>query len=64
MKTSVYANLQKKIITVTLLVSFAPLIILGTTMYYQFALICKDKTEEQIKYRASAQAKAIDLFLK
>lgn len=64
MKSSVYANLQKKIITVTLLVSFAPLIILGTTMYYQFALICKDKTEEQIKYRASAQAKAIDLFLK
>jgi len=64
MKTSVYANLQKKIITVTLLVSFAPLIILGTTMYYQFGLICKDKTEEQIKYRASAQAKAIDLFLK
>jgi two-component system NtrC family sensor kinase len=64
MKSSVYANLQKKIITVTLLVSFAPLIILGTTMYYQFGLICKDKTEEQIKYRASAQAKAIDLFLK
>jgi two-component system NtrC family sensor kinase len=64
MKSSVYANLQKKIITVTLLVSFAPLIILGTTMYYQFGLICKDKTEEQIKYRASAQAKALDLFLK
>jgi two-component system NtrC family sensor kinase len=64
MKSSVYANLQKKIITVTLLVSFAPLILLGVTMYYQVALMCKDKTEEQIKYRASAQAQAIDLFLK
>ncbi len=64
MKSSVYASLQKKTITVTLLVSFAPLILLGVTMYYQVALMCKDKTEEQIKYRASAQAKAIDLFLK
>jgi len=64
MKSSVYANLQKKIITVTLLVSFAPLIILGVTMYYQVAKMCTDKTEEQIKYRAGAQAQAIDLFLK
>ncbi len=64
MKSSAYANLQRKIITVTLLVSFAPLIILGVTMYYQVALMCKDKTEEHIKYRARAQAQAIDLFLK
>ncbi|MBW1702413.1 MAG: sensor histidine kinase [Deltaproteobacteria bacterium] len=64
MKTSLYTNLQRKIITITLLVSFAPLFILGATMYYQFSVLSKDKTEEQIKYRARAQAQAIDLFLK
>ena len=64
MKTSLYTNLQRKIITLTLLVSFSPLIILGVTMYYQFSVLSKDKTEEQIKYRARAQAQAIDLFLK
>ena len=64
MKTSLYTNLQRKIIGITLMVSFAPLIILGVTMYYQFAKTCKDKTEEQIKYRALAQAESVDLFLK
>jgi len=64
MKTSIYKNLQRKIIFITLLVSFTPLIGLGTTMYYQFAKTCKHKTEEQITYRARAQAEAVDLFLK
>jgi two-component system NtrC family sensor kinase len=64
MKTSVYINLQRKIIAVSLLVSFAPLILLGATIYYQFSKTCKDKIEEQIKYRARAQAEAVDLFLK
>jgi len=64
MKTSLYTNLQRKIIGITLVVSFAPLIILGVTMYYQFAKTCKNKTEEQIKYRALAQAESVDLFLK
>lgn len=64
MKTSVYRALQNKIITITLLVSFAPLIILGATIYYQFERMHKDKIEEQIRYRASAQAEAVDLFLK
>jgi two-component system NtrC family sensor kinase len=64
MKTSLYANLQKKIIIITLLVSLAPLIILGVTMYYQFSQTCRDKIEEQIRYRSGAQAEAVDLFLK
>jgi two-component system NtrC family sensor kinase len=64
MKTSIYSSLQKKIIVITLVVSFAPLIILGATIYYQFARTCKEKIEEQIRYRASAQAEAVDLFLK
>ncbi|UCF85878.1 MAG: two-component sensor histidine kinase [Desulfobacteraceae bacterium] len=64
MKTSVYVSLQRKIISITLLVSFAPLILLGATIYYQFVRMYKDKIEEQIKYRARAQAEAVDLFLK
>jgi two-component system NtrC family sensor kinase len=64
MKTSHYANLQKKIILITLAVSLAPLFILGATIYYQFSRMYGAKVEEQIQYRARAQAEAVDLFLK
>jgi two-component system NtrC family sensor kinase len=64
MKTAVYSNLQKKIIAITLVVSFAPLFILGATIYTQFAAMYRAKVEEQIQYRARAQAEAVDLFLK
>ncbi len=64
MKTSLYATLQRKIIFIVLLVSLAPLILLGGTIYYQFARMYRDKIEEQIRYRARAQAKAVDVFLK
>ena len=64
MKTPLYKNLQRKIIIITLLVSFAPLIILGVTIYHQFARMYGEKIEEQIRYRARAQAEAVDLFLK
>jgi len=63
MKSSIYKNLQTKIVIITLVVSFAPLIVLGVTMYYQFAKTCKEKTEEQIQYRAIAQAEAPRLIL-
>jgi len=64
MKTPLYKNLQRKIIIITLLVSLAPLIILGVTIYHQFARMYGEKIEEQIRYRARAQAEAVDLFLK
>ena len=64
MKTPVYATLQRKIILVTLAVSFAPLLILGGTIYYQFSVTCKEKVRDQVRYRARAQAEAVDLFLK
>jgi len=64
MKRSIYRNLQKKIIGITLLVSLAPLFILGVTIYHQFAKIFQEKVDEQIRYRADAQAEAVDLFLK
>ena len=59
-----YAGFQKNITLLTLLVSLAPLIILGATIYYQFTQMYKEKIEEQIKYRARSQAAAVDLFLK
>lgn len=64
MKTPIYANLERKLIIITLLVSFAPLFILGMTFYYQFSTMYRDKIKEQIEYRAAAQAESIDLFLK
>jgi len=64
MKTPIYANLERKLIIITLAVSFAPLLILGTTFYYQFSTMYRDKIREQIEYRAAAQAESIDLFLK
>jgi two-component system, NtrC family, sensor kinase len=64
MKMSHYTSLQRKIITLTLLVSFAPLLLLGATIYYQFSRTYKEKIVEQIRYRAASQAQAVELFLK
>jgi two-component system NtrC family sensor kinase len=64
MKSAIYSNLQKKIISVTLLVSLAPLLLLGVTIYYQFAGMYRSKVQEQLQYRSRAQAEAMDLFLK
>ncbi|MEE4353977.1 MAG: sensor histidine kinase [Desulfatiglans sp.] len=64
MKSLFYEKLRRKIIAITLAVSFTPLIILGVTMYNRIERLYNDKIEEQIKYRAGAQAEAVDLFLK
>ncbi|MEJ2587412.1 MAG: ATP-binding protein, partial [Deltaproteobacteria bacterium] len=64
MKTRLYIRLQRKIIFITLVVSMAPLITLGATIYHQFAQMYKEKIEQQIRYRSFAQAQAVDLFLK
>lgn len=64
MKRRIYANLQRKIILITLLVSFIPLISLSVIIYYQFAQVFRNKIEEQIEYRARVQSNAIEFFLK
>ncbi len=64
MRDSRYRKLQRVYIIVILLVSFTPLFVLGTIMYYQVARMYKNKIVEQITYRASALAESIDLFLK
>ena len=64
MKTPIYAKLQRNIILITLVVAFAPLFALGTIIYSEFFHIYRTKVEEQIQYRARAQAEGVDLFLK
>jgi two-component system NtrC family sensor kinase len=64
MKTVIYSILQRKIIGLTLAVSFAPLLLLGGTIYYLFDRIYQSKIQEQMQYRSRAQAEAVDLFLK
>ena len=64
MKRRIYENLHKKIIFITLLVSFIPLISLSVIIYLQVAQVFRNKIEEQIEYRARVQSSAIELFLK
>jgi len=59
-----YRKLQKRIIMITLLVCFIPLILLGGIIYYQFANVYKEKIEDQVKYRAKAQSDTMKIFLK
>jgi len=63
-KSPLYAGLQRKIIFLTLLVSFVPLALLGGTIYWQFARIYKEKIEEQLRYRAATHGNSVDLFLR
>ncbi|MFZ7128253.1 MAG: sensor histidine kinase [Desulfobacterales bacterium] len=64
MKSQLYSSLRKKIATLTLVVSLAPLLILGFTLYYQFARSVTDNAKAQVSYRVQTLAEAIDLFLK
>ncbi len=64
MRNALYAGLRKKITVITLVVSLAPLLVLGGTIYIQFSGMYHDKIQEQIYYRARTQAEAVDLFLK
>jgi two-component system NtrC family sensor kinase len=64
MLSNIYSRLQGKIITLTLLVTFAPLLLLGVIIYRQFSDMYVDKIREQIRIRAENQAGSLDLFLK
>ncbi len=59
-----YRKLQKRIIMITLLVCFIPLILLGGIIYYQFANVYKEKIEDQVKYKAKSESNAVKIFLK
>ena len=64
MKKDLYKNFRRNIILYTLLVSFAPLILLGGSIYYNFAKVYEEKIEDQILYRAKSQGNAIEIFLR
>jgi len=64
MHAHLYTRLRWKIILLTMLVTFTPLFLLGIIMYRQFAGLYTEKVREQIQVRATAQAEALDLFLK
>jgi two-component system NtrC family sensor kinase len=63
MLSNIYSRLQWKIITLTLLVTFTPLLLLGVIIYRQFAQMYTEKIKEQIRFRAESRADAVDLFL-
>ncbi len=63
-ESNIYTRLQRKIVLLTLLVTFTPLLLLGVIIYRQFAQMFTAKIQEQIRYRAESQAEALDLFLK
>jgi len=56
METNLYARLQWKIISLTLLVTFTPLLLLGVIIYRQFAGMYTAQILEQIRYRAEFPA--------
>jgi two-component system NtrC family sensor kinase len=60
---NIYSKLQWKIIVLTLLVTFTPLLLLGVIIYRQFANMYTEKIKEQIRFRAESRADAVDLFL-
>jgi two-component system NtrC family sensor kinase len=64
MEGNIYSRLQIKIIALTLLVTFTPLLLLGVIIYRQFADMYIDKIREQIRNRSENQAASLDLFLK
>jgi two-component system NtrC family sensor kinase len=64
MEGNIYSRLQIKIIVLTLLVTFTPLLLLGVIIYRQFADMYIDKIREQIRNRSENQAASLDLFLK
>ena len=64
MKRSRYRKLKKDIIIVTLIVSVAPLIFLGFGLYYQFANVLAERTENQIKSLVRSHRSGIDVFLR
>ena len=64
MKASLYAELKLKIIFITLVVSIAPLIFLGATIYYQFSGLCAERAKDEINQLARSQANALDVFLR
>jgi two-component system NtrC family sensor kinase len=64
MKRELYRRLRLKLVLITLLVSIAPLLLLGATIYHQFSKVYREKVEDQIRNLARSHANALELFLR
>jgi two-component system NtrC family sensor kinase len=64
MQEDIYANLQKKVVALTLIVATAPLLILGLFLYTQFESLILHNTREQIGLRVQTLAESVDVFLR
>ena len=64
MKRTLYKNLRLKLISITLVVSIVPLILLGTAIYYQFGKLYRERIEDQVRHLAHSQSNAVDVFLR
>jgi two-component system NtrC family sensor kinase len=62
-RSPLYKDLQRKIVFLTLLVSFVPLALMGGTIYWHFARIYREKIDEHLRYRAVTHGNAVDDFL-
>jgi len=64
MKELIYRRHRRKIILVTLAFSFAPFLILGGMIYYQFANLYEDRIRDQILARTNTQVTVLEVFLR
>jgi two-component system NtrC family sensor kinase len=64
MKQAMYKKLRFKLISITMLVSIGPLILLGSAIYFQFVNLYKERIKDQIIHLAHSQSSAVDVFLR
>ena len=64
MKRPLYRKLKIKLISITLVVSVGPLLLVGAAIYHQFGTIYKARIEDQILHLAKSEGNALEVFLK
>ncbi len=64
MKRVLYQKLRMKLISITVVVSIGPLLLLGAALYYHFSKLYTERIEDQIRHLARSQSSAVDVFLR
>ncbi|MFH1154023.1 MAG: ATP-binding protein [Pseudomonadota bacterium] len=63
MNKSMYREFRRKMVVITLLISFVPLTLLGYTLYYGFSRAYHQRIEQQMIARVNSCAQSLNLFL-
>ncbi|MEA1966628.1 MAG: ATP-binding protein [Thermodesulfobacteriota bacterium] len=63
MSKPMYRAFKRKMVIITLLISFVPLTLLGYTIYYGFAKVYHQMNEQHLVSRVKASAQSLELFL-